>query len=76
MKELLEFIIQNALPEGTEYGIKQIEDESGITFEMIIPEEYRGKIIGKGGANIKAIRNTINIVARRENQRVYLKVVD
>ncbi len=77
MKELIIFILENSLPEGAMVSVAQKEDEQGVTFELTIPEEYRGRVIGKGGSNIKALRNVVNILARRDNnQRVYLKIVD
>lgn len=76
MKDILNYILQNSLPEGTEFEVKQTEDEIGITFELQIEEESRGKIIGKGGRNIQAIRDLLNVVARRHQKRVYLKVLE
>lgn len=76
MKELLEFIISNSLPEGTTFDIRQSENEAGITFEIEIPEELRGKIIGKAGSNIKSIRDVLNILAYKHQKRVFLKLVD
>jgi predicted RNA-binding protein YlqC (UPF0109 family) len=77
MKQLLEYIIQNALPEaGTEFNINQTETEDGITFTIEVPKEARGKIIGRAGTNIKAIRDVLNIMARKERKRVFLKILD
>jgi predicted RNA-binding protein YlqC (UPF0109 family) len=76
MKETLEFILKHALPKGVEFSVRQIEDETGVTFDLTIPEEYRGRIIGKGGVNIKAIRNVLNILAKKDNQRIFIKILD
>jgi len=76
MKELLNFILKNALGPDVEFSVDQSEDEHGIVFTINLPMEERGKVIGKGGRNIKAIRDILNIVARRENKRVFLKIAD
>jgi predicted RNA-binding protein YlqC (UPF0109 family) len=76
MKEVIEFILQNALPENTEFSVAQTENEEGITFSLSIPAELRGRIIGRGGRNIKAIRDVINIIARKQNRRVFIKITD
>lgn len=76
MKDLIVFILENSLPEGSDVNVTQSEDEQGVTFQISIPEEMRGRVIGKGGSNIKALRNVVNILARRDNQKVYLKIVD
>lgn len=76
MKDLINFVLENMLPEGTDFSVNQIEDDYGITFQLAIPEELRGRVIGRSGSNIKALRNVVSIIARRENQRVNLKIVD
>ncbi len=76
MQELIEFIMHNMLPEGTEYSVDCKEDEQGVVFTLNVPVELKGKLIGKSGRNIKAIRDIMSVVAKREDKRVYLKVVD
>jgi len=76
MQELLELILKNALGPDIAFDIDRREDPEGIVFFMNVPTELKGKIIGKQGRNIKAIRDILNIVARREGQKVYLKVAD
>lgn len=77
MLELLTYIINSIVEEGDKVKITPVEeDESTIVFNIEAPEEYRGRIIGKGGMNIKSIRNLVSIIARREDKRVYIKIVD
>lgn len=76
MQQVIEFIIQNTLPEGTEFSVVESQDEMGTVFNLHIPDELRGQIIGKAGRNIKAIRDVVSIIARRNGQRVYLKIAD
>lgn len=76
MKAFIEFVLQNSLPEGTDFQVEESTDEIGVVFTIVIPEELRGIIIGKGGRNIKAIRDVASIIARRENKRVFIKIAD
>lgn len=76
MQELLEFILTNILGPDVEFSVDMREDAEGIVFTMNIPSEVKGRIIGKQGRNIKAIRDVMNVVARREDQHIYLKVAD
>ncbi|MCA9383690.1 KH domain-containing protein, partial [Candidatus Dojkabacteria bacterium] len=52
------------------------KNEEEIVLKVTIPKEKRGRVIGKNGTNIKAIRNIIGIIARRENKKVYIKIID
>lgn len=61
-------------PPEVDIVISESEDQMGTVFTIEIPEEYRGKLIGKAGRNIKAIRDILSIVARQEQKRVFIKV--
>ena len=74
MRELLEYILQNIVGEDTEFSISETETDTGITFEVTLPEEVSGRVIGRGGQNIKAIRDVVNILARREQKRIFIKI--
>jgi len=76
MKELLTYILQQTLGESVEFNVRQSETEMGLTLEIEVPTEYRGRIIGKSGVNIKAIREVLSIIAQRQQKRVFVKVVD
>lgn len=76
MRDLLEFILKNALPEDTEFQVDEGRDEVGIIFTVSIPVESRGLLIGKAGKNIRAIRDVLSIIARKHNEKVFIKVAD
>lgn len=76
MRNVLEFILNNVLPEGTEYSLAEGTDELGVVFTINVPTEARGQLIGKAGRNIKAIRDILSIVARKEGTRVFIKIAD
>lgn len=77
MLELLHYIISQIVSDPSTVKIEtQEEDKDNIVFMLNLPEEERGVVIGKGGMNIRAIRNILSIIAKRENKRVYIKVVD
>lgn len=76
MKELLHYIIANILPKDTEVSINEERTTEGVILHLQVPEEHRGFIIGKGGNNIKAIRNVVSIIAKREGVHVNISIVD
>lgn len=77
MLELLHYLISKIVetPENIKIEAKE-EGEGSIVFYVEVPEEQRGVVIGKQGMNIKALRNILSIIAKRENKRVYIKIVD
>lgn len=77
MKEVLVYIINKIVPDPSNIIIEENITESGdIEFSIKAPEEYRGLIIGKDGKNILSIKNIVSIIAKRENKRVFIKIVD
>lgn len=78
MKELLELILSKTLPEGTEFNVAETssEDASTVTFNITLPDELKGRIIGKQGRNINAIRQIMNVMAKQTDKRVLVEIVD
>lgn len=76
MSELLNYIISHIVDDPAQVKITKEETEGEIILNLEIPEEFRGIVIGKGGMNIKAIRNLVSIIARREGTRVNIKIKD
>lgn len=78
MEQLLSYILSKIVTDPDTIKITKEIDEvtNELIFNISIPEEERGIIIGKQGKNIQAIRNIISIIARREGQRVRIKILD
>jgi predicted RNA-binding protein YlqC (UPF0109 family) len=78
MEQLLNYILGKIVKDPETIKItEELDETSGeIIFNISIPEEERGIIIGKKGKNIQSIRNIISIIARREDKRVRIKILD
>jgi len=76
MLELLHYLLGIFTNGSDSIKIDEQNVENGTTFEIELPEELKGKVIGKNGMNIKAIRNLVSIIARREGKRVFIKILD
>jgi hypothetical protein len=76
MKELIEYISKTLVDHPEELRITEIEGERTIVFEVRCNDEDVGKIIGKSGKTIGAIRTLLSTVAARQNRRAVLEVVE
>jgi len=75
MEELLTFIVKNICSQKDNIKITKIEDEGGIvTFIISVNEEDKGRVIGKAGRTIKAIRTILSVLAKKEGKTVLLQV--
>jgi predicted RNA-binding protein YlqC (UPF0109 family) len=76
MKELIEYISKTLVDHPEELRITEIEGERTIVFELRCNPEDVGKIIGKSGKTIGAVRTLLSTVAARQNRRAVLEVVE
>jgi predicted RNA-binding protein YlqC (UPF0109 family) len=74
MKDFLEKLVSYIVSEGVSFEIKEEVFEGLITYTILVPEEEIGKIIGKEGRVISAIRTLYRLKAVKEQKRVLIKV--
>ncbi|AAD18859.1 hypothetical protein CpB0748 [Chlamydia pneumoniae TW-183] len=76
MKEFLAYIIKNLVDRPEEVRIKEVQGTHTIIYELSVAKPDIGKIIGKEGRTIKAIRTLLVSVASRNNVRVSLEIME
>ena len=74
MKETLHHIISGIIDNPNELNITEEETDGIITFKIAVAKEDVGKVIGKGGKVIRAIRNVLKIQAMKENKRINISL--
>ncbi len=74
MKDFLEKLVSYIVTEGVSPKIEEELSEGLIIYKIFVPEEEIGKIIGKEGKVISAIRTLCRIKAAKEQKRVLIKV--
>jgi len=76
MKELIEYIVKSIVDNPEEVDVTQIDGESTIVFELRVKQEDVGKVIGKKGRTINAIRTLVNASAAKSGMRAMLEIVE
>ena len=76
MKELIEYVVKTLVDHPEEIRISEIEGERTIVFELRCHPDDVGKVIGKSGKTVGAIRTLLSTVAARQNKRAMLEVVE
>ena len=67
MEELLTQIIQAIVDKPDEVDVKVIDTENNKIYELRVGEGDLGKVIGKRGKNIMAIRTWLNAAAAKSS---------
>lgn len=76
MKDLLSEIIKAIVDFPEKVMVEENENAGLITLAITVDPSDMGKVIGKGGKIIKAIRNVMRIKALREQKRIMINLVD
>ena len=76
MKELIEYVVKTLVDHPDDLRITEIEGERTIVFELRCHPEDVGKVIGKSGKTVGALRTLLSTVAARQNRRAMLEVVE
>lgn len=76
MKHLIEVIVKSVVDFPENVSVTQIDGESTIVFELRVRKEDFGKVIGKKGRTINAIRTLVNATAAKTNMRAMLELVE
>ncbi|MBI2009957.1 MAG: KH domain-containing protein [Candidatus Chisholmbacteria bacterium] len=77
MKALAEYIFKNIVDNPDKVNITQsTTEDGGVLLTATVAEEDMGKVIGKSGKVINAIRQVLKIAAIRQNKRVNLTLAE
>ena len=76
MKEFIEYIIKNLVDHPEKVKINEIGGTHTLIVELSVDKSDTGKIIGKKGKTINAIRTLLMAVASRNGVRVNLEIIE
>ncbi|GKT07398.1 KH domain-containing protein [Desulforhabdus sp. TSK] len=74
MKELVEYLVKSLADHPEEVLLEENEDDETISLQLRISPDDLGKIIGKGGNTINAIRTVVQAAASSHKKRAKLDV--
>lgn len=70
MKKALEYVIAAIVESPKDVAIAESEEDGIINFTIKVAPSDMGRIIGKNGKVIRAIRNVIKIPAIKQNKKI------
>ena len=77
MEALLEYLARTLVDEPGEVSVESFEEDDGtVVLEIEVAEDDTGKVIGRGGRTISALRTVMKAAAVRHDCRVLVDVVD
>lgn len=76
MKNLLEFLLIHLVNHPEDVRVEESEDDRGFVYTLYVNPEDIGRVIGKGGSIIQAIRSIAKIRAVKEGIHAYIKLAE
>lgn len=74
MKELIEYIAKAIVDSPDEVIVNEVPAKEGLIFRLEVAADDMGKVIGRQGRVIKAMRTLLRVAALRAGTKVVLEV--
>ena len=76
MKDLIVFIAQRLVDKPDEVDVTVREEDENITVELRVAQDDLGKVIGKQGRTVRAMRTVLSAAVAKDNKRSRLEIVE
>jgi hypothetical protein len=76
MRDLLEFLVRSLVDDPQAVKIDELENGGDAVLRIHVAQGDVGKVIGRQGRTVKAIRAVLGIVERRAGKRVQVEIAE
>jgi predicted RNA-binding protein YlqC (UPF0109 family) len=76
MKEMIEHIVRALVDHPDQVKVTELAGERTLTYEVKVVQGDQGKIIGRQGHTIDAIRAIVRAAARKVNKHATVDIID
>ncbi len=75
-KELIEYIVKSLVDYPDDVVVREVTGEKVVIIELSVIDEDLGKIIGRYGRTLKAIRTLLYTAGLKANKKVILELIE
>ena len=76
MKDLIKLIAQAMVDDPEQVSVTEVEGSTTTIFELKVAKDDIGKILGKRGRNVAAIRIILGAASAKLKKRVLLEIIE
>jgi predicted RNA-binding protein YlqC (UPF0109 family) len=76
LEAMLEFVAKGLVDNPDEVRVVRTERDGAVVFELHVAQDDVGKVIGRQGRVVRALRTLVRAAGGRVNQRALLEVVE
>lgn len=74
--DFLQFVLESLVEDHDQLKIDGRIDDLGVLLTVQVSDRDMGKLIGKGGQTVKALRTLIRVIGGNSNQRINIKILE
>jgi uncharacterized protein len=75
--DLIDFLARALVDNPDEVSVESFEEDDGtLVYELRVADDDVGKVIGRSGRTVNALRTVVRAASVREGRRVLVDVVD
>ena len=76
MKDLVEYVVKSLVEVPDEVSIEAFEEDNETVLELTVAGSDMGRVIGKSGRVINAIRTLAQVSAAKQGKRVSVELIE
>lgn len=76
MKDTVEMIVKSLVDDVEAVEVREIEGGSTVKIEVRVAEGDMGKLIGRQGRTVRALRSLLHAASMKGNRRFILEIVE
>jgi predicted RNA-binding protein YlqC (UPF0109 family) len=76
MEDLLAYIAKGLVDHPDEVKVEAFEEDDALVLELSVAEDDTGKVIGRNGRTVNAIRSVMRACGAKQDRRVLVDVID
>ena len=76
MKPLVEYIARALVDKPDQVELRTSPSEGGVLYELKVAPEDIGKVIGRDGRTVNALRTVLAAAAQKKGEKARLEIVD
>lgn len=76
MKHFLDYVLRRLASFPNDVDVQEVPEDNGVLFRVSLHPEDIGRVIGRHGRTIGAIRGLLNATASRQSQHVTVEILE